>query len=118
MLQLSWSGLVGLVGGPSRPSGPFQALWALPARHSPTVTAAFDRSRESSFLFTTSDIGSPGLLGEDRGGSDGELLSPVSQVSEVKSSDKCCIFAQCALCIVYLSYNDKDNDSTSIRSDE
>ena len=112
MLQLSWSGLVGLVGGPSRPSGPFQALWALPARHSPTVTAAFDRSRESSFLFTTSDIGSPGLLGEDRGGSDGELLSPVSQVSEVKLSDKC------ALCIVYLSYNDKDNDSTSIRSDE
>ena len=81
MLQLSWSGLVGLVGGPSRPSGPFQALWALPARHSPTVTAAFDRSRESSFLFTTSDIGSPGLLGEE---SDGELLSPVSQVSEVK----------------------------------
>ena len=84
MLQLSWSGLVGLVGGPSRPSGPFQALWALPARHSPTVTAAFDRSRESSFLFTTSDIGSPGLLREDRGGSDGELPSPVSQVSEVK----------------------------------
>ena len=96
MLQLSWSGLVGLVGGPSRPSGPFQALWALPARHSPTVTAAFDRSRESSFLFTTSDIGSPGPLGEE---SDGELLSPVFQVSEVKSSDKCCIFAQCALCV-------------------
>ena len=114
MLQLSWSGLVGLVGGPSRPSGPFQALWALPARHSPTVTAAFDRSRESSFLFTTSDIGSP--VFSER--TDGELLSPVSQVSEVKSSDKCCIFAQCALCIAYLSYNDKDNDSTSIRSDE
>ena len=81
------------------------------------MTAAFDRSRESSFLFTTSDIRSPGLLGGDRGGSDGELLSPISQVSGVKLSDKCCVFAQCALCIVYLSYNDKDT-MTQPRSDQ